>query len=77
MKLTPEQQAILDRPPTTTIKVAAGAGCGKTSTLIEYGRRWPARGLYLAFNKSIADEARRKFPASIETRTAHSFVDFH
>ncbi len=74
MKLTSEQQAILDRPPTSTIKVAAGAGCGKTSTLIEYGRRWPARGLYLAFNKSIADEARRKFPASIETRTAHSFA---
>lgn len=74
MKLTAEQQAIIDRPPTSTIKVAAGAGCGKTSTLIEYGRRWPARGLYLAFNKSIADEARQKFPPSIETRTAHSFA---
>lgn len=67
-----EQQAILAMPPTATIKVAAGAGCGKTSTLAEYGRRWPANGLYVAFNKSIAVEARRKFPKSIDTRTGHS-----
>lgn len=74
MNLTPEQQAILDRPPTGLIKVAAGAGCGKTSTLVEYGRRWPGRGLYLAFNRSIAQEARRKFPPSIKVGTAHSFA---
>jgi superfamily I DNA/RNA helicase len=69
---TPQQEAILALPPTATIKVAAGAGCGKTSTLAEYGRRWPANGLYIAFNKSIADEARRKFPSRIDTRTGHS-----
>jgi superfamily I DNA/RNA helicase len=40
--------------------------------LAEYGRRWPARGLYIAFNKSIADEARREFSQSIDTRTGHS-----
>ena len=74
MILTDEQQAILSHPPTATIKVAAGAGCGKTSMLVEYGRRWPAAGLYLAFNKSIADDARRKFPATIQTRTAHSYA---
>lgn len=69
---TPEQEAILATPPTATIKVAAGAGCGKTSTLAEYGRRWPASGLYVAFNKSIAAEARCKFPSNIETRTGHA-----
>jgi superfamily I DNA/RNA helicase len=74
VKPTAEQQAILEHAPTTSIKVAAGAGCGKTSTLAAYGQRWQKRGLYLAFNKSIADEARRKFPANIETRTAHSFA---
>ncbi len=74
MKPTPEQEAILDRAPTKSIKVAAGAGCGKTSTLVAYGQRWTKRGLYLAFNKAIADEARRKFPPNIETRTAHSFA---
>ena len=74
MTPTAEQSAILARPPTGIIKVAAGAGCGKTSTLVAYGRRWPARGLYLAFNRSIADEASRKFPSTIQTRTAHSFA---
>jgi len=74
MTPTPEQQAILDRPPTGTIKVAAGAGCGKTSTLVQYGRRWPAHGLYLAFNRAIAEEAGRKFPPIIQTRTAHGFA---
>ena len=72
MRPTAQQEDILSCPPDRTIKVAAGAGCGKTSTLAEYGRRWPARGLYVAFNKSIADEARRKFPQSIDTRTGHS-----
>ena len=74
MEHTSEQQAILERPPEGIIKVAAGAGCGKTSTLVAYGERWRGRGLYLAFNKAIADEARRKFPKSIEPRTAHSFA---
>lgn len=74
MTPTAEQSAILARPPQGTIKVAAGAGCGKTSTLVEYARTWPSRGLYLAFNKSIAAEARRKFPGSIDARTAHSFA---
>lgn len=74
MQHTLEQQAILERPPEGIVKVAAGAGCGKTSTLVAYGERWQGRGLYLAFNKSIADEARRKFPKSIEPRTAHSFA---
>lgn len=74
LKPTDEQQAILDRPPTETIKVMAGAGCGKTSTLEAYGRRWTGRGLYLAFNSSIAREAARRLPANVEARTAHSFA---
>lgn len=74
MTPTAEQQAILDRAPAGTVKVAAGAGCGKTSTLEEYGRRWSARGLYLAFNRSIAREAAGRFPPNIETRTAHSYA---
>nr|MCU0883388.1 hypothetical protein [Beijerinckiaceae bacterium] len=66
---TAEQMAILERPPQGLIKIAAGAGCGKTSTLVAYGERWALRGLYLAFNKAIADEARRKFPKNIHTTT--------
>lgn len=53
-KFAEEQQAILERPPTKTIKILAGAGCGKASTLEAYGRRWQGRGLYLALNSSIA-----------------------
>lgn len=74
MQHTDEQQRILDRPPTETIKVMAGAGCGKTSTLEAYGRRWAGRGLYLAFNSSIAKEAARRLPPNVEARTAHSFA---
>lgn len=71
---TAEQMAILERPPQGLIKIAAGAGCGKTSTLVAYGERWALRGLYLAFNKAIADEARRKFPKNIHTTTAHGLA---
>ena len=74
MTPTDEQQAILDQPPTGTIKVLAGAGCGKTSTLVSYAERWPGRGLYLAFNSAIAREAGARFPRNIEARTAHSFA---
>ncbi|WP_121117525.1 UvrD-helicase domain-containing protein [Croceibacterium ferulae] len=74
MTPTDEQQAILDRAPTGTIKVLAGAGCGKTSTLVRYAERWPGKGLYLAFNSAIAREAGAKFPRNIEARTAHSFA---
>lgn len=74
MQLTDEQQAIIDRPPTDTIKVLAGAGCGKTSTLEAYGRRWKGRGLYLAFNNAIAREAQRRLPANVQATTGHSFA---
>ena len=74
MKLTDEQQAIIARRPTQTIKVSAFAGCAKTSTLERYARAWPMPSLYLAFNRSIADEARGRFPPCCETRTAHSFA---
>lgn len=74
MTPTEEQQAILDRAPTKTIKVVAGAGCGKTSTLEAYGRRWAGKGLYLAFNSAIAKEAARRLPSNVEARTAHSFA---
>jgi hypothetical protein len=74
MQLTSEQRSILAAAPTCSRKVAAFAGCGKTSTLVEYARAWPGRGLYLAFNRVIADEARIRLPRHIETRTAHSFA---
>jgi hypothetical protein len=52
----------------------AGAGTGKTSTLLMLANRAEERGLYLAYNKAIATEAGSKFPPHVPTRTAHSLA---
>lgn len=73
--LTDEQNAIIEQPPTRTIIVDAGAGTGKTSTLSAYARRWSAhRGLYLAFNREIADHAQTRFPPWVKAQTVHSLA---
>ncbi|ASW04222.1 3'-5' exonuclease [Paraburkholderia aromaticivorans] len=56
-----------------TVKVKAYAGAGKTSTLGMIAERFSTkRGQYLAFNKDIAAEARRKFPRNVMCQTVHS-----
>ncbi|MGH3773799.1 MAG: UvrD-helicase domain-containing protein [Pseudonocardiaceae bacterium] len=52
----------------------AGAGTGKTTTLAMLGASTPRRGLYIAFNRSIAQKAGRTFPASVKCKTAHSLA---
>lgn len=54
----------------TTIQ--ARAGCGKTSTLILLAESTNEKIIYLAFNKAMADEARKKMPSNVECRTLHS-----
>lgn len=54
--------------------VQAGAGTGKTTTLRMLAAETSARGLYIAFNRSIAVEARGRFPRGVECRTAHSMA---
>ncbi|OUI88263.1 hypothetical protein HK11_07510 [Acetobacter sp. DmW_043] len=72
---TPEQTAVIARSPTESFKVVAGAGCGKTSTLVMFSTQWARyRGLYLAFNASIAREARGRFGRHVEARTAHAYA---
>jgi macrodomain Ter protein organizer (MatP/YcbG family) len=57
------------------LKIEAFAGTGKTSTLKAIGEAMPDKKcLYLAFNKSIADEAAKKFPGNVECRTSHSLA---
>ncbi|MBF6460137.1 AAA family ATPase [Nocardia puris] len=59
------------------LRVRAGAGTGKTTTLIQLAdilQRENRLGLYLAFNRSIADEAGRKMPSSITASTAHALA---
>jgi F-box protein, helicase, 18 len=78
MKLTPEQEDIINS--TSDIKINAVAGSGKTTTIIEYAKARPitAKILYLAFNKSVKLEAIKKFAAkglqNVTVETAHSLA---
>ena len=60
-----------DRRP---LKIAAFAGTGKTSTLTFMAKSRTSSGLYLAFNKAIATEAKQKFPKTVDCRTTHSLA---
>ena len=57
------------------VAVIAFAGAGKTTTLTKLAEAIPSRGCYLAFNKAIAEEAKRKL---VRTRctasTMHSLA---
>jgi F-box protein 18 (helicase) len=78
MRLTDEQEAILESEG--DIKINAVAGSGKTTTIIEYAKTRPAncRILYLAFNKSVKLEAIKKFQqkklTNVVVETAHSLA---
>ena len=58
------------------IKIVAYAGAGKTSTLDLLGRHAfrGMRGTYLAFNKDIADDARKSMPGNVTSTTIHSLA---
>lgn len=73
-ELTAEQQAVVDCIVTgEDTKVQAPAGSGKTFVLEASASVIPnKKGLYLAFNKAIADEAKRKFNSNVDCRTGHS-----
>lgn len=58
-----------------TFKISAYAGSGKTSTLKFIGSTLnDQQGIYLAFNKAIAEEAKKKFPKNIKCQTFHSLA---
>ena len=56
------------------LKISAFAGSGKTSTLLLLAQTRPEKGLYIAFNKAIAEEAKQKFPKTVDCRTTHSLA---
>jgi DNA helicase-2/ATP-dependent DNA helicase PcrA len=75
---SPQQEAVFDRVANGTrpLVIRARAGSGKTTTLLEaLGRvqRNAQRVLLCAFNKSIAEELRRRAPPLVETKTLHAF----
>lgn len=61
MKLTAEQEAIINS--CGDIKINAVAGSGKTTTIIEYAKARPktSKIFYPAFNKSVKLEGIKKF----------------
>lgn len=81
MELTNEQIEIINSKG--NIKINAVAGSGKTTTIIEYAKARPkeSRILYLAFNKSVKNEAIKKFADkglnNVSVETAHSLAYRH
>jgi hypothetical protein len=73
---TPEQDEAIGRFLSgADLVVRAGAGTGKTSTLTLMAEAAPSqRGQYIAFNRSIVEEAGRKMPRTVSARTAHSLA---
>jgi len=57
------------------IFVNAGAGTGKTFTIVEAANRLPFgnTAAFLAFNKSIATELANRLPSDVEAKTFHAF----
>lgn len=74
---TVEMQRAVDMALTREdLKIVAYAGAGKTSTLVSIAHAMPRsmRGVYAAFNKSIATEAGQRFPRSVKCSTFHSLA---
>ena len=56
------------------VKVSAGSGASKTTTLQLVADEIQLPSLYLAFNKSMATEAKGKFPSHVDCMTTHSLA---
>lgn len=73
-KNTEEQQGVIDSSADTLV-VNAFAGTGKTTTLVGFAKERPSkRMLYLAFNKSVAEEAKARFPSNVDAKTSHALA---
>ena len=72
---TAEQLEVADRfGMGDSLKINAYAGTGKTTTLEYVSKRTNRRGLYLAFNRVIAKEARQRFGSSTDCMTIHALA---
>lgn len=76
MQATREQEIAIDTARIGhSFKIIAYAGTGKTTTLQMISQSMPERrGLYLAFNKAIAQHAQQKFSQHVDCRTFHSLA---
>jgi hypothetical protein len=73
---TPEQQAIIHAYLANhNLVIEAGAGTGKTATLRMLATAAPRRrGIYVAYNRAIADDAKHTFPQNVTCATAHALA---
>ena len=72
---TAEQAAIIEACLAgRNLVIEAGAGTGKTSTLRMASSLMKGHGLYVAFNKAIATEAKKSFGSNVACSTAHSLA---
>lgn len=75
MNPTTEQlQAVEQASLHNRLKISAGAGCTKTTTLSLIANANPVPSLYLAYNKAMAEEARSKFPNWVTVKTTHALA---
>lgn len=72
---SPEQSAIFAALGSANLFVRACAGSGKTTTIVECCRRvpQPARVVFLAFNKGIAETLAERMPYYAVASTFHSY----
>lgn len=56
------------------VAIEAFAGAAKTTTLEYIANSITKKGLYIAFNKTVAEEARTKFPPHVKCSTIHSLA---
>jgi superfamily I DNA/RNA helicase len=75
LRLTKEQLHAVDLFKTgSSLRINAFAGTGKTTTLQAMAQTRGEPGVYLAFNRAIADDARQKFPRNVKCQTVHSLA---
>lgn len=72
---TGEQQLILDSFRSGhDLAIEAMAGTGKTSSLLLCANHGQDRGVYLAFNRALKEEAQAKFPDTVKVATTHGYA---
>lgn len=75
VKATEEQAGARDAFTTGhDLALVAGAGTGKTSTLVMMGSATRRRGMYIAFNRPIAQEAKARFGSNVHCSTSHGLA---
>lgn len=74
MNFTDQQNEIFNSKEQITL-VKAYAGSGKTTTLVEFAKRHlDKKILYIAFNSSVVENAKKKFPKNVTVSTLHGLA---